>query len=366
MESLTHSRMQSAKDCMRRHFLQYEFSGNGITKARQSEPLRFGTSIHRGLDLLAKGWLTDDVVTAIRDWYDNMPDWCVSPEDLTDWFVECEKVVRLLLGYAWHWGGTPMEIIATEQKFHTDLINPATGWKSKNWDLQGRIDKIIKARVGTWLMEHKTTSEDISDGSDYWSRMRIDSQISLYLMAARTIMPVDGVIYDVIAKPKTSLRNPLYQMKAEDKEKLNRDGTYFDESFDSEEITQAIEMKKESIGMYGARLASEIQASPENYYARRPIPRLDSDIEEFREELWGIQKRLTFCQTFGYWDKNTAACKRPWNCEMCDVCYGGFDVSEGAPIPPGYVLKTSKHQELEEVNNDSTNAEAATAAGTAI
>jgi hypothetical protein len=356
MESLTHSRMQSAKDCLRRHFLQFEFLGVGLKKIRTSEPLRFGTVIHRGLDLLASGISIDDLCQLVRSWYAEIPAWCQTQEEQADWFMECEKAIRLLLGYVWRWGEGGFELVATEQIFDIPLINPATGRESTNWRLKGRIDKVVREGSRMLLMEHKTTGDPIAPDSEYWEKLRIDSQISLYMLAARESgYPVETVIYDVIGKPQTRLRNPLYQMTQADKEALNC-GVYFDERFEQDVLDGAVAAKRETPEMYGARLAQAITAEPDRYYARREIPRLDSDINWLRRDLWGIQKRISFCQHNEYWDQNTHACNSPWRCEMCEVCYGGFDVlSPGAPVPPGYILKSSQHEELEETHNANTN-----------
>lgn len=352
MESLTHSRMQSAKDCLRRHYLQYEVCGVGLKPIRQSEPLRFGATIHKGLDLLARGTSTTCLCQEIRAQYAELPPWCTTDEDFIEWQVECEKAIRMLLGYAWYWQESPYNVVATEQTFEIPLLNPSTGKPSINWALKGRMDKIVAEETARlMLMEHKTTSDSLDPDSKYWKRLRIDSQISLYLLAARRSgYPVEGVIYDVIHKPQTKPRSPTYQMLKGDKEAMLKDGMYYGEQFDLATINQAMEAKRETVDMYGARLTADICRNPQEFYVRREIPRLDSDLLELERELWGIQKRLTFCKANAYWDRNTMACERPYLCEMRDICYGGFEVSE-TQIPPGYMLKSRQHEELEEDNH---------------
>jgi hypothetical protein len=356
--------MQSAKDCLKRHYLQYEYKGVGLKPIRQSEPLRFGGNFHVGLDLLAKGMSAADVCDEIRARYAELPGWCQTDEDILEWQVECEKVMRLLLGYVWYWGYGQDEVVAAEQTFEIPLLNPQTGRPSTNWTLKGRIDSIVNIDGRMMLMEHKTTSDPIDDDSDYWRKLRIDSQISLYMLGAtESGYPVRGVLYDVIAKPRTSLRNPLYQMLKADKDKLYNHGIYYGEQFDLHMVGDAIDAKKETVDMFGARLSASIAENPESFYVRKEIPRLESDIDELKRELWGIQKRLTFCKMNGYWDRNTSACQRPYKCECVEICYGGFDVSEDAPIPPGYMLKSSQHEELEE-DRANTDENAQTAAAT--
>jgi hypothetical protein len=53
-----------------------------------------------------------------------------------------------------------------------------------------------------FVMEHKLLSEDLTEGAAIWRRLRVDHQISLYVLAARELgYAVDGVFYDVTRKP---------------------------------------------------------------------------------------------------------------------------------------------------------------------
>lgn len=306
---LTHSRMSCAKTCLKKHYLRYEL---GLDRDRQSEPLRIGSAIHVGLDARAKSNAIEAAILLATMGYDLIPAWA-EPEE---WAVEREIVARLIAGYYWRWEQDEVEIVASEIGFRIPVINPDTLARSRTWEAAGVIDKIVRLPDGRLaIQEHKTVSEDLSEGSDYWLRLRLDQQISLYVLAARTLgYDVQTVLYDVIRKP--SIRPKLVK------------GT------------------RETPEQFGDRLIEDIGTRPDFYFARKEIPRLESDLEEFRAELWQQGRLLRECQLSGRWYRNTNQCLHPFRCPFADLCFSGVSVDPNNP-PDGFVRVTNLHPELE-------------------
>lgn len=306
---LTHSRMSSAKSCLRRHYFAYEL---GIRPNRDSQPLRMGAAFHLGIDLLAQG--VDPVESASRAvaGYEVVPQWCASEEDVDEWMIEREIVARLIVGYHLRWGRENVEIVATEQAFILPIKNLETGGVTPNFRFAGKIDKIAKLPDGRLaIIEHKTTS---SIDDDYWMRLRLDTQISGYMLAARVMgHDVTTVLYDVVRKP--SIRPKL------------------------------IRGVRETIAQFGDRLALDLTERPDFYFARREIPRLESDLDEFLAELWQQQQLLRECQRTGRWYRNTNSCLHPFKCPYFALCCNGVNATD--QIPDGFVKVTNVHQELE-------------------
>ena len=200
---LTHSRMASAKTCLRKHYFEYEL---GVRRDRSSQPLRMGAAFHVGLDALGRGDTVEESAETAIESYAVTPDWCITKEEIDDWLVEAETVRQLIHGYAWRWADDAIQCIATEQCFELPLVNPETGAASRTFVLAGKIDKIIRLpddRLA--ILEHKTCGKDLSPESDYWKRLRLDQQISLYMLAARELgYDVATVLYDVVRKPSIS------------------------------------------------------------------------------------------------------------------------------------------------------------------
>lgn len=350
---LTHSRLACARKCPRRHWYAYEL---GLRPDRQSAPLRIGGAVHLGLDLLARGVDRENALDRAVAGYADFPAWCGSEDDRRAWLYERETVLRLLHAYSCYWEEQGLQVIATEQAFEIAVVNPATGAPATAHRLAGKIDKIIRLPDGRLaVMEHKTTSDSLDADSDYWSRLRIDGQISLYIHAARERgFDAVTVLYDVIRKPAIQPTavplldaDGLKQVVDANGERVRtKDGKKWRETADAAAGYRLLSrpMTPEE---WGDKLSADICDRPDRYFARREIARLDSDLDGFRRELWWQHQDLLGRRREGHWPRNPEACLSPFPCEYRDVCWGGLDVE--AQTPEGFVRLEFVHPELIEV-----------------
>lgn len=308
---LTHSRMSEMKRCLRRHWFRYEI---GLVRDRDEQPLRLGSAVHLGLDLLGKGKSVDAAISAAIAGYAEVPGWCQSDDDLLDWQVERATVAEMIRGYAIRWAGDGATIISSELEFCIPITNPDTGAATPLFKFAGKIDKIVKLANGSVAVrEHKTTGDSIEPTSDYWRRLRIDQQISGYYLGARALgHDIQTVEYDVLRKP--GIRPKL------------------------------IKGVRETTDQYQERLRQDISERPEFYYARQEIPRLDADLTEFQQELWDIQQSLRSYQKRGVWFRNTAACTIMGTCPYFEPCCSGY--RPDGTLPAGYKLLSDVNPEL--------------------
>jgi hypothetical protein len=331
-DTVTHSRMACMKTCPKKHFFRYEL---GLTRDRGSQPLRMGSAFHLGLDLHAQGKSEADAIDGAVAGYAEVPEWCNSPDLFDDWCTEREIVARLLSGYFWRWANERPEIVATEQAFEFPIINPETNHPMRGVVVGGKIDKIIRLADGRLaIMEHKTTGDEITPDSDYWTRLRLDQQISNYVIAARSLgHDVTTVLYDVVKKPGI---RPKKVVKAD----AASWPVYFGE-------TQAGDKppERETVAMYGARLTTDISTRPDFYFARREIPRLEADLDEFRYELLQQAQSIRDARRLGRWFRNTNACLAPYKCDYFDLCSNSYDPGTGI-VPTGFIQVDDVHPEL--------------------
>lgn len=339
---LTHSRLTCRKTCGKKHYIKYVL---GYRKEATAAPLRLGSAVHVGLDMRNKGMAEADAIALACAGYPDLIAQAQTPEYASELAVECEVVARLLAGYFWRWQVGEADphvarVIASEQAFDIPIVNPETGKPTPTFRFAGKIDGIVELRDGRIaVMEHKTTGDSIDTGSPYWARLDIDQQISGYFVAAAELgHPVETVLYDVIKKPGI---RPRKVTKAEAK-KWQETGTYHDEKFDQpgDNITEGM---IETPAMYGARLAWDIAADPDKYYARREIPRLKSDLDEFRQELWDMQRDMAEAIRHDRHFRNTAACVGFGTCEYLPICRNGIDPDSP---PSGFVRVSHLHPEL--------------------
>jgi hypothetical protein len=347
---LTHSRMACAKQCLRKHLFRY---GLGLrSTADDSRALRVGRAIHLGLEAAERGLDRDAAIATATAGYVTVPAWAVEDEQQFDWAVEREVVARLLAGYLWRWSEDRIETVAAELPFLLPIVNPETGATTPTFQVGGKIDGIVRLADGRLMVrETKTTGQDIGLDSDYWRQLRLDSQISLYLLAARAIgHEVEGVIYDVIRKPTIRPR----KLTKADLRALVLTGKYHEEAVAldpaaTSDLTRLPD--RETPEMYGARLLDDITERPDHYYARVEIPRLESDLEEFRQELWDQQKTLREHERTGRWYRNTASCVTVYGrCSYFDICANALDPS--VDVPAGFEVLPFVHPELVEGDDD--------------
>lgn len=358
--------MAAAKTCLRSYYYSY---GLGIERDWESGPLRFGGLVHYGLDLLAQGAPIRIVCAEIRS--EAVPEWVIADKDVNNWLALNEAACQALIGYLEYYGADQATTVATEYEFDLPIRNPLTNRMSRNHRVAGKIDKIVRLPDRQRAVrETKTTSEDISPGSDWWNCLLIDQQISLYVFAARQDHIIDTVQYDVIRRPQQSL-SQVPVLDAEGKKivedengkrvfKKNAEPRLSPDS----KLGWRLKTRTETVAEFGLRVACDIKARPDYYYVRQEIPRLQADLDQFEAEMWQIQQLISSCERLGWWFRNTSACRKPYRCDFCDICFQGYDPVK--LLPPGYRHKDKIHTELEGARHDDEVPTEGAAAPTAV
>lgn len=299
---LTASSLATLTSCARKFYLSYEV---GLRKKEPADALKFGTAFHAGLEARSKGIERGDAVTM-----------AIAMAGEAEFYeVTAEKLNSLLIGYYSKWGdgaNDPMVADMTPEVEFCFRLPFLRGFA-----LAGKIDGVVTLRDGRrGLIEHKTTSEDISWDSDYWQHINRD-QITLYGIAMEKmgLPPVEVYVYDVIRKPT---------------------------------IRQT---QKETPVDYGQRLTKDaVEVRPDYYYARREIPLLGCDREGLARRLLAAgklikhyRKEAAQMDLSGVWEGEAwLKCGSTMTCKACPY-RGMCDSSE---IPEGFE-KGRAHEELE-------------------
>ena len=390
--------LQTYKACPIRYRIGYV---EGIRLAEDPPPFRMDTAWHRGLEVLEMiaGTLVGDVeitednrleiaVTEATAVYQDIPAWA----DATEWAVEREIVANALAAYHWLYGtGSEYETVATELQFELPLVNPETGHATPNFVRVGKIDRIVRHKGTGRLMiqEYKSTSKSIDSGSTYWDRLRKDTQSKFYITAARDLQyanglngrgvsagdgdvgdpAISGLLHDVFHKPTIKPSKLTMGESAE----FVKTGDYCGQKFvvgDDRGCTEPMILvdgvraeiepgKKEGTfalretpGMYGARLLQDMTQRPEFYFARREIAFTDAELEDFRYQVWALQKTIAEMTNSGHWYENEQQCEATFKCAYCNICYQNVDVFHGA-TPPGF--KRLRVEAAEQTETGETN-----------
>ena len=245
------------------------------------------------------------------------------------------KCRGLMAGYHDRWNGAPFQVEGVEKFVTADLINPATNTRSRTFRIAGKLDITAWYEGERVIVDHKTTSEDITDpGSPYWRQLAIDTQATHYmlleLMHARKAA---YALWDVLRKPSIA---PKTLTKADGKAVLSS-GKYFGRKIG------LISDERETLEMYESRLAYDCtNERPNWYFGRRMIPRLDSELAEYASDLWADGQEIIAARANNRHSRNPGACLmygRP--CNFLGICSG-----HDSPDSDRWKRKSWMHKEL--------------------
>jgi hypothetical protein len=351
-ERITNSQLIAAGTCLRKHSIAYV---HGIRPATNAVPLRFGIAWHDLLHRRAKGMLLDTNLEMLRGAYDIAR--TGNEERDAVMAYECVTLATMFNLYDWRWGNmdSTITVTASEEAFAVPIINPDTGRASRTFIFAGKIDRRIALEDGrAAVMENKTTSDDIQPDSDYWKRLRVDTQIARYVLAARSQgHAIDTVLYDVTKKPGMRPGSvPLVDgegvkivLGPDGTRVRTKDGKKYRETADKE-LGYVLQSRPERPDEWGARLHKDIAENVDKYFARREIPRTDMDLAEARRDLWDAAQVLHACDKENRWPRNSSACIGFGRCQYLDLCSENWTPGESDVIPEGFVRVDDTHQEL--------------------
>lgn len=234
--------------------------------------------------------------------------------------------------------------IAIEQQFRVPVYNLGGKIlsKSKTFELAGVIDVLAADGGQKWVVDHKTTSSDISPESSYWQQLVVEGQAGLYSLACHLQgIEVAGAIWDVIRKlgikPKALTKDAKASITCEP-------CTYCGFRV-SHQVTENVVagQAQECSELFGYRCARECLDNRERYFARHKILKLESDITESASEIWDVAADIVQVRSTGRNYRNSGACMsygRP--CEYLGIC-SGFD----NPDSSKWQKRACVHSELE-------------------
>jgi hypothetical protein len=316
MESLSISELKCFRGCQRRYYYQYVTL---VRPLRESEALRFGSLWHRGME----AWFSFEMDRPFAATLAMTKGQSVLP-------IEFSQAAVLMEGYELRWGAEKFEPLAVEKEFRAPLVNPCTGRASKTFEIVGKIDAIVNDIGHFVLVEHKTSSQDIGPGTDYWRRLTLDGQISIYFDGAKSLgYDVDWCMYDVVAKPRLRLQHAT----PESSRKRTRDGRLYKNQRENDE----------TMGEYTFRLRQDIAQNPEKYYQRGTVVRLEEELNAARWDTWVTAKQIHECRSSKWWPRNPDNCvSYGRTCEYFDVCCGVASIHDEEI----FRIAEKKHEEL--------------------
>ncbi|HEX5137382.1 MAG TPA: PD-(D/E)XK nuclease family protein [Planctomycetota bacterium] len=319
------SRLRSFRKCKQREFFEYV---EGFRPIDEDENLAFGSLWHAGMD----AWWGE--IAYARDEFALESALDAIRGKARDAFAQV-RAEELLAGYDARWREETVrafDVRSIEVEFRAGLLNPDTLRTSRTWILGGKVDKCIATRDGNvpGIVEHKTSSDDVSPGSPYWQKLEMDHQVSNYYVGAETFgFRPEFCLYDVVLKPG---QKPL-KATPPDKRKYKADGTLYANQRENDETPEE----------YRGRVREAIEAEPERFFVRAEIPRTDAMLKDFLADVWDEGLAMRQVHRRGRAPRNPDACHAYGTCPFWSACSTKTDPAE---MPERYQRLAWPHPEL--------------------
>lgn len=229
---------------------------------------------------------------------------------------DAAKARAMVAAYCVLWDSTDAEVLAVEREFLAPLVRP-DGTEDPDWLLAGKIDLALRIDGRVLLVDHKTSSEDVSPGGTFRSRLTLNAQATHYLIGARSIgIEAEAFMFDVLGKPGI---DPL-EATPEDRRKYTKAGTLYANQREVDETPAE----------YFARCCEAIATNPDRYFAQIEVVRNPSEIERYVRELLVDSTLMDTVREYGLVSMNEGACfqygGRP--CSYHPVCSGTASIED--------------------------------------
>lgn len=189
-----------------------------------------------------------------------------------------------------------------------------------------------------WVVETKTSTDDVTYGSTYWKRLAMDEQIGIYVHAGRALgLNITGVLYDVLVPPgcqprmstPVELRKYTKPTKKDPVSRLYQNQRETDES--AEEFYQ--------------RCLDTIAAEPNKFYVRGEVVRFDSEQSEMQKDVWATAIMMREARRLKLYPRNPSNCVS-WGreCDFLSLCCNEASIDD----PFLFRKQATEHEELSE------------------
>lgn len=323
-EFFTSSQIKSALRCLRHHHYSYRL---GYRPKETAAALRFGSLFHAGTEAWWVATPSDRLPAALAAMREHRDTIAASTDETLDEYAYA-MAEALMIAYDARWGKEPLKPVAVEEQFRFHLVDEFTDAEIAT--MGGQMDNVVRnTETGQlFLMERKTSGDDITPGSEYWEALALDHQVSTYYAGAHSLgFDVAGCIYDVIGKPKLK----PYKATPPEKIRYKKDGTPY----------AGTRLEDETPEEYKLRLMEAIAAEPERYFQRGTVARSGRQMIEFHHDMADAVLMIRS----GMKTRNPGAC-RMWNrmCEYFPVCSGQTTIEDETRYRKLEVV----HEELQE------------------
>lgn len=335
IEVITKSRLAVFNTCQRLHDYQYN---RGYRSLAPRPAADWGTAFHAGLDAWWASWMAGgEQLLALQNAQAAI---VKATEDLALDDFDTAKLFVMMIAYDACWAPQmdQWEVIGVEVEFIATIPG------RKRLRVAGKLDKVLRKRATgrSWFVEHKTTGVDLSEGSTYWQRLRMDPQVSIYYrgMAYLNYDDLDGCLYDVVDRPKIK---PLKATPVDQRKYTIAKAATKTKPAEPSRLYAKQRETDESVDEFRDRLAATINAEPAAYFARAEIVRMLSELEASDADVEETALQIRAGSQTGVAPRNPGACfLYNRTCEFLGPCSG----TESLDDPAKFKKDENVHPEL--------------------
>jgi PD-(D/E)XK nuclease superfamily len=293
----------SALSCFQRCPKEFEFAYVLRRRpARVGGERDLGAAVHAGL---AVWWSNHELYLAVAEVSKSATTLGLSPYDAA-------KARAMVTGYHIRWGEPPRGVTVSH-RWALDFSGALGDMR-----LKGEYDALVDTSSEKYVVEHKTTTADISTGSPYWSYVQsVDPQVTMYLAASGA----NHVLYDALVKPKIS---PL---QATPKHAIKY--TIPTRAEPVPRLYAGQRLVAETPEEFEARTIKHIATRPNEHYARQEVIRSVEEIERYLDEVVSTSQAIERAEDAALYPRHPGACRR-FNtiCDYAPVCQGHASISD--------------------------------------
>jgi hypothetical protein len=207
----------------------------------------------------------------------------------------------------------------------------------KRLRVAGKLDVLIRklSDGSIWFVEHKTSGADLTAGSTYWARLKMDPQVSIYFAGCRELgYDPQACLYDVIVRPD---QRPLKATPTELRKYTKPTKTEPSRLYANQREAD------ETVVEFRTRIGNAVAAAPEMFFARVDVVRLETEIEASAADVEESALQIRRGSLTGVPPRNPDACFLYGRaCVFLDVCSGVASLDDETKFRKA----TATHEEL--------------------
>ena len=288
------SEIKSWWTCHRKHAYKYQ---DGREPVKKSAALSFGSLFHEGLEAYMKDGFGAAVEAMGRVEADPF---------------EHAKAVALSHGAAMKYGSDAFKVLDVEGRFEREID------AEHGIGVMGYADALIEIDGKPGVMEHKTSSQDITRGSYYWEDKQNDLQIGMEMIALSGTpiakgLPVRSCLYNVVRKldMRPSRATPPANRK------FKKDGTPY----------ATTRMKDERPSAFMGRCVEYVSAHFDDIFVRELIEYDDETLDEIQSDFTCAAEEIMM----KFRDRNLSSCMAFRSlCGYHPVCCRNADIDDNS------------------------------------